>query len=593
MNYETEKVSNVLLVAITRMGDMLQASPTIVGIKQDNPDAKVTVLVEQQFTNICKGIPGIDEIYSIDLSYVVRALHREKDGVVEAYKYLDDAVKDLRSRNYDCVINMSSSAYTALLLKMLDAKNSRGWISDDEGHRLITNPWTMLFAAFVYHSNRDYNSLNLVDIFRCSAGVEQHPRSLKYGVTDEAKVFADEFFGNKPEDASKPIICIQAGASQEKRQWPTSRFAAVARMLVEQLNARVVFTGSASEARLIQAILNEYSNPNVVSIAGLTNIPQLAAILKRADLLITGDTGPMHLAVAVDTPVVALFLASALCFETGPYSEGNIVIQPQVGCNPCNPNFPCSRPDCHFQVTPELVVHLTKLLLSTEQKDIANLRVPEDLAPGSEVAIYATVFDSDEFLDFKQLNKMVARNGFPSGYYQQARNAYRQLWKEEFGSVPFNPEPKFVEPVSGFITADGEAAKGLSRALTLAEQGLKLIDRLIQLINDTRSAPHLLGEVNNQINEIDRNIEELGLRHAIIGALVRIFVMEKENMRGEDPLLLASEMKELYQSLVARIKRFATLLGLPSHALNQNAGSGVRSLQQFPTATELSSNNNF
>ena len=107
--------SNILLVNITRLGDMLQATPTLAGLKKQNPDCKVTVLVEKQFHNICSLLPNIDEIFSIDLSLVVRALAREADGIIDAYEYLSETVETLKSRNFDYCLNMSSSAYTAML----------------------------------------------------------------------------------------------------------------------------------------------------------------------------------------------------------------------------------------------------------------------------------------------------------------------------------------------------------------------------------------------------------------------------------------------------------------------------------------------
>ncbi|MCB0322148.1 MAG: hypothetical protein KDD69_01210, partial [Bdellovibrionales bacterium] len=109
---------NILLVAITRLGDMLQMSPTIAGLKREHPDARITVVIDRQFAAICSGIPGIDEVYVLDLNFVVRCIHREQDGIVEAYKYISDALEDLKEKNFDYCLNMSNSPYTALLIKM-------------------------------------------------------------------------------------------------------------------------------------------------------------------------------------------------------------------------------------------------------------------------------------------------------------------------------------------------------------------------------------------------------------------------------------------------------------------------------------------
>jgi ADP-heptose:LPS heptosyltransferase len=345
---------NILLVNITRLGDMLQATPTIAGMRQENPGCRVTVVVEKQFESICKIIPGIDEVISLDLGMTVRSLAREQEGIVDAYEYFSEFVEDLRKRKFDYCLNMSSSAYTAMLLRLLDIKANGGWTADEEGHRIIESDWARLFASSVFHQNRQYNALNLVDVFRCSADVEQHPNHLLLDVPEAEQAYAREMLTSADFANHGPLIAIQAGASQNKRQWAPRNFIQFINILTGTHAARVVLTGTKKELPIIEEIYRGCDPHNVLIAASRTNVPQLAALLKACDILITGDTGPMHIAAAVGTPSIAMFLASAFGFETGPYSEGNIVLQPVIGCGPCNPNKPCARPDCHDCIAPQL-----------------------------------------------------------------------------------------------------------------------------------------------------------------------------------------------------------------------------------------------
>ena len=137
MKKRFENKTNILLVNITRLGDMIQSTPTIIGLKQENPNAKITVLVEKQFESICYSIPEIDEVIPIDLGMTVRSISREGDGIIDAYEYVDELVEKLKSKNFDYCLNMSSSAYTALLLSLVDVKRRGGWTADSEGYRLI------------------------------------------------------------------------------------------------------------------------------------------------------------------------------------------------------------------------------------------------------------------------------------------------------------------------------------------------------------------------------------------------------------------------------------------------------------------------
>jgi ADP-heptose:LPS heptosyltransferase len=539
------------------MGDMLQASPTISGLRKQYPDAKVTVLIDRQFAKICAGIPGIDEVYVVDLSMVVRCIVRGEDGIVEGYKYVDAMVKDMRTRKFDLVLNISSSPYTAILLSMIDAKQNRGWMADSEGFRLITDPWAMLFAAFVYHSNRDFNSLNLVDLLRSAAEVTEHPRKLMYNPSEDDFAFAAKFIEeNGLRTKAGPVIAIQAGASQAKRQWSPVYFARLSQLLVENLGAKLCFVGSAGEQKIIDQIFTHWNHPNMVSALGKTSFGELSALLQGCDLLITGDTGPMHLSVAVGTPVVSLFLASALCFETGPYSAGNIVLQPQISCNPCNPNFSCARPDCHDQITPELVALLTAERLKAGWTP-EGMNLPESVRLQSEVAIYVTDFDKDGFLVFNPLCGESARAGMAANYYRVARESYKDLWKEEFAKIPAS-----LPPLSSSVTPRPEYAEKLHGVQLVSQRvqaGRKLLKELAGAVRDVSIPAKRFKELNMELDALDKNIEEIGMSYPVIGAIIRIFLMEKDNLRGDDVLKLASQTEELYSNLERRCNRFLQL----------------------------------
>ncbi|MCO6432504.1 MAG: glycosyltransferase family 9 protein [Deltaproteobacteria bacterium] len=537
--------TNVLLVNITRLGDMLQATPTIAGMKQENPDCKVTVLVEKQFTEVCHNIPNIDEVVSLDLGMTCRSLAREQDGIIDAFEYVTEAVDDLRSRKFDYCLNMSSSAYTALLLRLVGISRNGGWTSDDEGYRVIESEWAKLFASSVFHLNRQYNSLNLVDVFRCSADVEKHPKQLLIKVTEKAREYVNGLISSHGFTNKGPLIAVQAGASQAKRQWNPQKFTRLINILLDQLNARVILTGSKKELSIIEPISAACGSKNVMVAAGRTDIPQLSAMLEACDILITGDTGPMHISVAVGTPVVAMFLASAFGFETGPYSEGNIVLQPIIGCGPCNPNKACTRPDCHDLIEPELIAELTKLRL---QSDFNHL--PEGIADSNKVTVYRSSFDEFGFCDLKALNP---RRG---DQMERFRSAYRKLWLSDLGGFEISPPGKSAPSLRQL---DG-AIEGMQEVVTCAQEGRRLIGKLLNLIRDESSSPRMLGQLNQELTENDRKIEQLGFHFPQLGPLTRMFIFAKENISGTEAFDLASQMGGIYDDLDRRGRKLAAYI---------------------------------
>ncbi|MCB0318218.1 MAG: glycosyltransferase family 9 protein [Bdellovibrionales bacterium] len=545
MDKQVQQKDNVLLVNITRLGDMLQSTPTLAGMKLENPNCKVSVVVEKQFEGICKLLPNIDKIYPVDLSYVVRNIDRGGDGIIDAYEYVDEFVEELKQENFDYCLNMSSSAYTALLIKLLGGVRSGGWVSDEQGYRLINSQWARLFATSVFHMNRQYNSLNLVDVFRCSAEVNKHPNQLLINVDSDATAYCQNFISEAKFTNQGPIIAVQAGASQGKRQWEVSYFVRTIRTLLDKYNARIILTGVDKELPIINPIKEGCKSENVVVAAGRTNLSQLAALLKLSDVFLTGDTGPMHVSVAVNTPVVSLFLASAFGFETGPYSEGNIVLQPVIACGPCNPNKSCARPDCHNTIEPEA---LAEIVMLRANEDIRH--IPKELADPNRVIAYRSFFDEFTFCDLEPIN-----NPYPNEL-DTYRRAYRKLWLDDLGGfVSKNASSQNIS--KGMLNIVSNQIPRLNLVSQKAKEGIVLIKRLIDLIKNTQSAPRLLGEVSEQLNVVDREIEEIGLEYSHLGPLTRMFVFSKENLLGTDPLELASQMWKVYDDLERRSEKLS------------------------------------
>lgn len=535
--------NNVLLVNITRLGDMLQATPTVAGMKKENPDCKVTVLVEKQFEDVCYWIPNIDEVLSLDLGMTVRSLAREGDGIVDAFEYIDETVADLRSRSFDYCLNMSSSAYTALLLRLVGVERNGGWRADPEGYRIIESDWARLFATSVFHQNRQYNSLNLVDVFRCSADVEEHPQKLLINVTEESREYCQKLVDEAQFSNTGPLIAVQAGASQGKRQWAPAKFIRFLKIMVEEHNARIIMTGSKKELEIINRIKAGIDSSNVFVAAGKTTIPQLAALLEMSAILITGDTGPMHMSVAVGTPVIAMFLASAFGFETGPYSAGNLILQPVVGCAPCNPNKPCTRPDCHDMITPDLLASLTVLRLKEDFRSL-----PAGFCDPNRVIIYRSDFDSFGFCDLYPLNTR-------GDDFTPFRQTYRSLWLDELGGyLPVGRDVGFTGVVWEKLPME---LRELQNVIIQAEEGCRQIERLIELIKDERSPTAQLGVCSEKLAEIDRNIEQIGFHNGPLGPLTRMFVFAKENLLGTEASELASQMRQAYQDIIRRSGKFA------------------------------------
>jgi ADP-heptose:LPS heptosyltransferase len=161
--------------------------------------------------------------------------------------------------------------------------------------------------------------------------------------------------------APRPLVGLHASGGRESKQWHLDRFAAVGRRLAHDRGATIVLTGSPSDRPLVDRVRAELGDVRVVDAAGVLDLPALAALVGALDLFVTGDTGPMHLAAAMDTPVVALFGPSHV-ERYGPLAARRRILRVDLYCSPCGRvRLPPERcrghvPDCMDGIQVDAVV---------------------------------------------------------------------------------------------------------------------------------------------------------------------------------------------------------------------------------------------
>ena len=336
-------VKKILIISLTRMGDLLQATPLMAGLRKKHPDARLDVLVSSDFASIAKSIPKINEVRIFNLRQFTPAEYKGDLTLVDVYKYIEEFTEELKKSKYDVVINLSHSKMSAVMTSLINVKDIRGITSSDVGNRMIKHPWLRYFATIIF--NRDYNSFNLVDIYLKSGDVEASEDRLLLEVDEESKKFSEEFLSQQGVVENDFLVGFQPGSSRKGRRWSTKSFACLADRIVSELKGKVILFGVKSEADLGQEI-EEMMENKPVNAMGKTSVQHLSGLVRRCNVLITNDTGTMHIATAMGTRVVGLFFAHALPMETGPYSRGNIVFQANIPCSPCSYGVDCNNVVC-------------------------------------------------------------------------------------------------------------------------------------------------------------------------------------------------------------------------------------------------------
>ena len=326
-------VHKLLVVKTSSLGDVIHALPVVQTIKDAAPHLSLGWVVRRRCADILAGNPVIDYLYVVPDKPSLRDILQLR--------------RELRLPRYDMALDMQGLALSGLLTRLSGASVRVGWDRNREGNAFfLTHP-------IVPGKAKDAHEIDLLYGFADALGVHaSHPEFTPQPyLAAENAAQAEEWLQNLP----RPRIALNVGASRAYKRWPLPNWAEVAQALTRS-GRSVVFVGDKKDAETVAQITLHLSG-GFVDLAGRTSLRQLASVLAACDLLVSGDSGPMHLAVAVGTPALAIFGATRPA-RHGPYGARNIVLHdPAPGLT-----TPGKRPTeaegaaCMARVTPEQVL---------------------------------------------------------------------------------------------------------------------------------------------------------------------------------------------------------------------------------------------
>jgi lipopolysaccharide heptosyltransferase II len=336
----------VLLLRLERIGDLLMVLDAIGLARGFWPGAEIDLAVGSWNRDLAALIPDLNRIDVIDAPW----LSRESRGA--SWPELIRHARGWRARQYDLVINFEPDLRSNLLAWFSGAQRRVGYWTGG-GQALLTD-------SIDYHPAEHVsdNARHLVAhaARRSTRDVDARMRP-RLTPPPAAVAEARAVLGQ----AERPLIGIHASGGRPSKQWHLDRFASVARTLASSRDATIVLTGAAGDRPLVDEVKRHLSGARIIDACGPMSLPALAALLAELDVLITSDSGPMHLAAAVGTPLVALF-GPASPARYGPLSADARVLRVDLPCSPCGqvrlPPVRCRGhvPDCMDGITVARVV---------------------------------------------------------------------------------------------------------------------------------------------------------------------------------------------------------------------------------------------
>lgn len=523
----------ILIVNLTRLGDLLQTSPTIASLRDSDPSAEITLLVDKNFSEVCRGIPGVSHTIETDLDDLGKCVLEGGRDLLRAFESARSLVEELRAGRFDLALNYSSSRMSAVFMGLLQIPEVRGWCATPEGQRQISHPWSRLFATLCL--NREMSDLNLVDHYRSIAGGNPGPQELRFETTPEARERAATLLADVAD--GRRLVAMQLGASRENRMWPPESFAQVGRDL-QDANCHVVIVGGGKERELASAVRAEMGRHGT-DLCGKTDIATLAAVLERCRLLVTGDTGPMHLAAAVRTPIVGLYFGPALPFDTGPYGVDHVLLHAAVECAPCAHSVTCLDAFCRREITPQRVSAAALARLAEDWNALEEL----GSAPGS-VRLFRTGFDASGYFECRRLG------GGPPPTEEVLRRAYRAVWLASLSDRPL--------PRDGF--RGGVDTTPFASVVSMARRGLETAGRLESV---SRGGDGDLGEIQalgQALAEVDASLAHVASVEPAVRPLTQFFRFEQESLAPGSVAALARAHRGIYGQLEFQANAMAAML---------------------------------
>lgn len=338
------KKEHILIRGVNWIGDAMMTTPALKAIRQHFKDAHISLIVKPHIVPLFKQSPFIDEIIPYGNEY---------SGIRGKFRF----ARCLKSQSFDRAILLQNALDAALLVWLAGIPERIGYMTDGRGFLLTRSVKGKRKDPDQHHVSYYLNLLNKV------YGITPDNPELELFLSQEERGRAQKLISEAAHEGQVTIGINPGAAYGSAKRWMPERFALVADRAVQDFGARVIVFGSQKEKPLADEIVSNMNTP-ALNLAGKTDLPQLASLIAECDAFITNDSGPMHMAAALNIPVVAIF-GSTNPVATGPFGKGHRVVKADMPCSPCLKRVcPEGHLECMNSITVDQVYKELSELLS-------------------------------------------------------------------------------------------------------------------------------------------------------------------------------------------------------------------------------------
>ena len=283
---------NILITKPSSLGDIVLALPALRVLRMSFPDAKISWLIRPEFAQLIENHPHLNEIITFDRKLLGKAWFHPG-----AFGALMSLIRKLRRSRFDVIFDFQGLFRTASL----------AWLSGCKTRFGMANAREFATIFYTHKIPQDIESIHVVDYYLKiiqAAGASEFGVEFVFPPNTDAEDSVDRLLASHGIKENYAVLI--SGSAHQDKCWPPERFAQLADKISSQYNLSIVATGSASESGIVEK-LQEKAKVPITNLAGKTSLNELVALLNRAKLAVSNDTGPGHIAAASGIPLVLMF----------------------------------------------------------------------------------------------------------------------------------------------------------------------------------------------------------------------------------------------------------------------------------------------
>jgi len=337
MKIDQAAIKRILIINLAFIGDVILSTPVARALQKTYPHAKIDMLVVPAAKEMAKRNPYIHKVFIYDK----KGRHKKISEVMKL-------ISELRKEKYNLTVATNFALRGAVVAFLTGATYRVGY---DAQH----GKWFLTHAARAERTGLRHEADNYLDVLR-PLGITTDDTSLCLNIPREDSTFIKE---NITQSQGKKLVVICPAGSYKRKSWTAEGYAKVIREISKSADCCLI--GGKVEEPFLNEI-NELAGKCAQVYGGTLTLGQVAALIQRADLMISVDTGPLHIAQAVNTPVIGLFGPTDPAIW-GPRNKKDIIIYNQVECSPCWGRGPCPEHQCMAKIDRHEVIASARELL--------------------------------------------------------------------------------------------------------------------------------------------------------------------------------------------------------------------------------------